>query len=108
LETRQALAHRPRLASQARDLSGNPFEQEDQMGVVGHEGVGADLDGEDAGELAESLQGPVAPVLLVGAGDRIAAAEPGAAAAAGLDVDRPLEAGGDQPFAWEYGHMNII
>jgi hypothetical protein len=70
--------------------------------------VGANLDGEDAGELAESLQGPVAPVLVVGAGDRIAAAEPGAADAAGLDVDRPLEAGGDKEFALAYGLMNNI
>jgi hypothetical protein len=78
------------------------------MGVVGHEGVGTDLDGEDAGELAEALQGPIAPVLAVGAGDRIPAAEPGAADAAGLDVDRPLEAGGDQQFARVYGCMSIV
>jgi hypothetical protein len=78
------------------------------MGVVGHEGVSTDLDGEDAGGLAEVLQGPVAPVLVVGTGDRIPAAEPGAADAAELDVDRPLEAGGDKEFALAYGLMNNI
>ena len=54
--------------------------------VVGHDGVGLDVDGEDAGEEEEALLDPGAAVGEVEAGEGVGAAEHGAADASGAEV----------------------
>jgi hypothetical protein len=69
----------------------DPFRQgaHDYMQVVGHDGVGMDLDREDLGELAEPLTDPLPSMLEIFPGVAVIPAEEGAPYATGDTVENP-------------------
>ena len=57
-----------------------------QMVVIGHHRIGADIDGEDIGQLAQALGDPAFSVFVVLAGERVIATQEGSADTAGYRV----------------------
>jgi len=71
--------------------------------MVGHNGIGADIDGEEGGEFEESVANPLTAMLETLGGEGVFPTEEGASDATGDAVVVGSGLQGDQGFPW-LGH----
>jgi hypothetical protein len=74
--------------------------------MVAHDGIAADFDGEDGGELFEAVANPGLAVFVVAPGDRVDAAEEGPADTPGDAVIDPDSVGGNDRGTWIGWHRS--